>query len=496
MKKKLSFSAIAIAVLALSNIAFAEETTAQPVVVDEAEALAMDAKIYAESYGVSYDEALERLTVMLYGENTVETAASSEGSDLAGRYYDNGADFGLVVKTKSPQSNKTISFTPKLKENYGRLNSQAKRERNEARKKLREQFSLSDAQISKAENALSTPKQLKVKYQKSEVTLSDLNTAIEVLSKNGSSVEGYNLAFIDERESSINVILDREVSPSAQAKLRKLVKVPVTFEVIPGGMQPVANMRGGSKLYANSNPTNTSSRYCMSSFGAKHNTAKTSSGGAITGLVTAAHCTQISHIIGDDGKVYPLTTGATLDDRGSTNRADLRFVYNANNNPIGVGQFYFNGTSEVRNVTGTRTRLSTAVGGGTPDKVMGTTPGSFVCHLGQTSYGSANSIQSCGEVISVTAAQSSAGQAPSQSNGYFVMIRNTQSGAGTVRTSGVGTLRCYQGDSGGPVFAGTVAFGVVSACGWTTTVNTDPNRYLMYTSTDYFNNLGVSILVP
>lgn len=491
MKNKLSLLAIAIAALGLSNIALAEETPAQPIVVDEAEALAMDAKIYAESYGVSYDEALERLTVMLYGENNVEAAASSEGSDLAGRYYDNGADFGLVVKTKSPQSNKTISFTPKLKENYGRLNSQAKRERNEARKKLREQFSLSDAQISKAENTLSTPKQLKVKYQKSEVTLSDLNTAIEVLSKNGSSVEGYNLAFIDERESSINIILDREVPPSAQAKLRNLVKVPVTFEVIAGGMQPVANMRGGSKLYDSSNPTSITPRHCMSSFGARHNTLKTSTGGAVTGLVSAAHCESIYRIIGDDGKVYPLTTGAKLDDRGSTNRADLRFVYNANNNPVGVGQFYFNGTSEVRNVTGTRTRLSTNVGGGTPETVIGTTTGSFVCHLGQTSYGSATSIQSCGEVISNTATQ-----APSQSGGYFVMIRNTQSGAGTVRTSGIGTLRCFQGDSGGPVFAGTVAFGVVSACAWAGPINKDPTRYLMYTSTDYFNNLGVSILVP
>ncbi len=76
------------------------------------------------------------------------------------------------------------------------------------------------------------------------------------------------------------------------------------------------------------------------------------------------------------------------------------------------------------------------------------------------------------------------------------MVRNTQSGAGTVQSTGTGTLRCFQGDSGGPVFAGTIAFGVLSSCGWAVALNTDPARYMLYTSTDFFATLGVDIIVP
>lgn len=477
-------------------VAAQEIVTGEPQVVDEAEALAMDAKIYAESYGVPFDEALNRMTTMIYGGQGVASATNAEGSDLGGKYFDNGADFGLVVRSKAPKSERSVSFTPQTKENYGRLNAAAKRERNEARKAFRQKLALNDAQISKAEDALSKSHQLKVKFQKADVTVEEMNKAVQALRQEGGTIEGFNVAFANERDGVVNVILDREVPESSKAKIRNIAKIPVIFEVLAGGMQPVANIRGGSKLYTSSTSTGSSARYCMSAFGARHNTAKTSSGAAITGLVTAAHCTSVSNIIADDGTNYSVTLGAQMDDRGGTNKADLRFIYNANNNPVGVGQFYFDGTTSVRNVTGTRTRSGTNIGGGTPDTVSGTTTGSFVCHLGQTGSGSSNSIQSCGEVISINASQSSTGTGATQSGGYFVMLRNTQSGAGTVRSSGTGTLRCYQGDSGGPFFAGTVAFGVLSSCGWSGAVNSDTARYAMYKSTDYFTDLGVTIIVP
>lgn len=115
--------------LMLVNIAFAQQPNAETenLVIDEAEALAMDAKIYAENYGVGFDEALSRLTIMLYGQSDVDATAQSEGSDLAGKYFDNGSDFGLVIKTKNPKKDQTVTFSPKTKENYGRLNSAAKK---------------------------------------------------------------------------------------------------------------------------------------------------------------------------------------------------------------------------------------------------------------------------------------------------------------------------------------------------------------------------------
>lgn len=75
-------------------------------------------------------------------------------------------------------------------------------------------------------------------------------------------------------------------------------------------------------------------------------------------------------------------------------------------------------------------------------------------------------------------------------------MRNTQSGAGTATTVGNGTLRCFSGDSGGPLFAGTIAFGVLSGCSWVDGDINKPVTYATYTSVDYFNKLGVSIIVP
>ncbi|HZG44559.1 MAG TPA: hypothetical protein VEY93_16525 [Longimicrobium sp.] len=216
----------------------------------------------------------------------------------------------------------------------------------------------------------------------------------------------------------------------------------------------------------------------------------------MTGMMTAAHCTSATNVIADDGRNYTLTHGPADDTRGTYNETDIMFVHGSNGNPVGLGTFYYDGTTNLRSVAGTQSRGGTAVGSGTWNQVTGTAVGSYICHLGQTSVGSTTSMQSCGEVISVNAAQNSSGTSVSQTGGYFVMVRNTQSGAGTVRTSGTGTLRCYRGDSGGPWFAGTIAYGVMSACAWADYVDSSQAAYSIYTSTDYFHWTGASIIVP
>jgi hypothetical protein len=85
--------------------------------------------------------------------------------------------------------------------------------------------------------------------------------------------------------------------------------------------------------------------------------------------------------------------------------------------------------------------------------------GLFLCHLGQQTLNSSAVVQSCGEVATTTALRSSTGSA-TFTGGSFVVVRNTQSGAGTFAITGSGTLLCFQGDSGGPWFAGTAALGV------------------------------------
>lgn len=217
-------------------------------------------------------------------------------------------------------------------------------------------------------------------------------------------------------------------------------------------------------------------------------------------MVTAAHCPATTNVIADDGRNKPLTTpaGHESDTRGGANQTDLRFVYAAGGDPVGLGTFYFDGTTTVRSVSGTQSRGGTVAAGGTWNSVNGTAVGSYICHLGQTAPGSTASMQSCGEVISTTASQAWDSSVLYYSGGSFVMVRNTSSGKGTVLGStGSGTLRCYRGDSGGPWFAGTVAYGVLSACAWENGI-TDSNRAIlaMYTSTDFLGMAGVSIIVP
>ena len=118
-KIKMARFALAAAPCALTAL-FANGQEAQaPFVIDEAEALAIDARLYASEYGVSYYEALQRLTIMIYGSEVALAEAAEDGSDLAGLFYDNSsAEFGLSVATKKQASaEKTKSFTPKTNTN-------------------------------------------------------------------------------------------------------------------------------------------------------------------------------------------------------------------------------------------------------------------------------------------------------------------------------------------------------------------------------------------
>lgn len=499
---------------ALAPVALGAQTAAAPsdapapaeaapgAVLDEAEALAVDAKLYAAEYGVTFDEAVQRLTTMIYGTGAVSEAASAEGTDLAGRYFDNNsAEFGLVVATKKAQrAPKTVSFTPRTKENYGRLTAESRKARNEQRKEARRIAKLSEAEVAKAEDVLGKPASLKVRYNVGKAhNLLELTQSVDTLVAKKGSIPGFQLAFVDEIESNVKVMTTARLTDAQQREVRQLVKVPVEFEFLATPIRQVANMRGGSKLYNSSAATSSSRRECMTAFGVRHNTITTSTGAAMTGMVTAAHCNTATNVIADDGRNYTITHGQVDDTRGLNNigETDISFVHGANNNPAGLGTFYYDGTTNLRAVSGTQSRGGTAVGSGTWNQVTGTAVGSYICHVGQTSPGSTTNMQSCGEVISVNADQSEDGTVVNQTGGYFVMVRNTSSGKGTVLGStGSGTLRCHYGDSGGPWFAGTVAYGVMSACHWSDADNGNRAAFSLYTSLDYLNWIGSTIIVP
>jgi hypothetical protein len=147
--------------------------------------------------------------------------------------------------------------------------------------------------------------------------------------------------------------------------------------------------------------------------------------------------------LNDGGTNYAMTQGAPLDLQPA---GDLMFL---SGTPTAVAEFYYDGTGLVRSVTGTRSRANTKA----------------------TRLGGAFT----GEL--------------------FVLVRNTQSGASTLSTIGTGTLLCFKGESGGPWFAGTIAFGVHSSCTRKNGIQNGPVVWSIYTSVDAFPSIGVTILV-
>lgn len=463
-------------------------SSSEPVVIDEAEALAIDAKIYAETFGVPFDEAARRMAIMTAVEGEIAPIESAEGADFAGSYFDNRAqEFSLKVKTKKTQRRAQRISIRRDARKATRI-----AERRTARKAQRQadrrgRPNVTEAQVEIAEAVLTTEQVLPVEFSTGAgFSLAQLeanaNSSLEQLKE----ISGFQLFYIDVRSNEVVILVDDKSKAPAEGAARAALNVPFRVELRPGGFQTVA-FRGGQVPQTASYP-----RYCMTAFGVRHNTARNSSNGPLTGVVTANHCDGAGEAINlrdpADGRVYPMVRGSFLDDRSGTNRGDIRFLYNSARE--GSSAFHFDGSNSVRQVTGTRSRSAT-------NSRSGALNGSFICHLGQSSPGSATYVQSCGEVVSTVAAQNidSMGRLSfARTGGYFVMVQNTQSGAGTNRTSGAGTLRCYRGDSGGPWFANTIAFGVMSACSWSDVVDGTVAESL-YTSTDFFSDLGVTILV-
>ncbi|WP_228704164.1 S1 family peptidase [Acinetobacter gyllenbergii] len=274
---------------------------------------------------------------------------------------------------------------------------------------------------------------------------------------------------VDDEQNAKALIYVKSLKQIDQLALEKLLNMQVELSEIPTGIQPTKT-RGGSWLVNNSG-----SNHCMTGF-----TAKRNSTGEL-GVITAGHCINSSTPLNykdKDGTQYAISpvTGMYRNDTAM----DLAFMKAGSTTAQqAVPEFYADTTSPARALTGKRNRTSTVV-------KSGTVKGSYVCHLGQTSPTNSALIQSCGEVISITGANHNGGNT-------YIVVSNTQSGAGTNHTSGLGTLRCVRGDSGGPWFALNTAFGIQSSCSWKDSGETITNT-VVYTSVDYLNDLGAQLV--
>jgi hypothetical protein len=220
-----------------------------------------------------------------------------------------------------------------------------------------------------------------------------------------------------------------------EAELTALVGHPVRVETVA---QPtrLTNIRGGTKLFNPANPAD----YCTGAFVAKNGTTPV--------LTTAGHCTNALKFLGNDNVTeYTLSyvTGSSVFD--SNQDVQLHTSGTAM-----LPEFWAD-TNVRRVLTGRRYRTSTYAN-------------DEVCHRGmRTGY-------SCGLVTITNHAPTFSGACGGQTcEAVWVNVAGAN-------------LRCYPGDSGGPVFASQTAFGIQSSANYSSP-DTGGCGYLTYMSTDF-----------
>ncbi len=260
-------------------------------------------------------------------------------------------------------------------------------------------------------------------------------------------VPGLDGVGTDERTGEIvlNVFAegsDRKALATLNPDVEQLLGHParIDFEDYPA---MDADVRGGAKI------TSSSGSYCTSGFVVK-NTSGT------TGVLTAAHCEGMNTYYNPSGTTHPLDIAV-----GEVKDSDQDVEVHTSS-AVERAEFYADSTAAARTLTGRRLRSSTAVG-------------DQVCHRGETTG------YSCGTVELTNYAPTYAGACGTQTCAPV-----------WVKVQGGPTTACYQGDSGGPVFASQTAFGLLKGTA-ASGAGAGQCSYFIYMSTDYISS-GWSLL--
>nr|WP_174506103.1 hypothetical protein [Acinetobacter sp. Marseille-Q1620] len=460
-------SVIVLSTASSISLAATDNSIAPKPLMNVAETLAFDAKHYAASYGVSLDEAMRRLLIMHGTNEQIAQINENFKNQISGIYFDNGADFGLKVKvTGNNNSLKSFKLERKSDVKISKLKNINLQERSSVRKLA----NLTETEIESAyrviEKGVSAPiTMIQGATNTRQQRINNINQLYSIAKRTFPTIE----MIVDDEQTGNASVYVKSLKQVDKNALEKLLNVKIQLSETPTGIQQTKT-RGGSWLV-----NNDGANHCMTGF-----TAKRISTGEL-GVITAGHC--INSLIplnykDKDGTQYAISPISGMYRNDAT--MDLAFMKAGTSTAQqAVPQFYADTTSPARSLTGKRNRTSTVA-------KSGTVKGSYVCHLGQTSPTNSTLIQSCGEVTSITGANAKGGNTS-------VVVTNTQSGAGTNHTSGLGTLRCVRGDSGGPWFALNVAFGIQSACLWKDSAETITD-IVVYTSVDYLSDLGAQLV--
>jgi hypothetical protein len=439
------------------------EQAAPDAVLTEAEALAIDAKHYAASYGVPFEEALERLLIMHDSGEQIAAITGKHRDRLSGVFFNNRGDFSLVVRVTGDQAPPVERISRRAKPvqaGSGRALPSAAAQR----------AGVTAGDLGTTRNVLGREVSREVRYRASAKATKAQRLARQNAVRSALLADANIESLADNEETGNAIVYVKQDNAAVRAKIAEAFGTEFELVVVPTGIV-ASHSRGGSTLRNRA----TNALHCMTAFAVKKDFATT------YGALTAGHCLDpaygtvpLKYADKADGMVYDVTSEPNwINDT----RADIGWV--SADHHI-TNQFYADSGSTPRTLTARASRLYDT-------RVKSTTvKGSYICHLGQTSQTDQTLIQSCGEVTSVTGGSFAGGNT-------FVIVSNTQSGAGTVRTSGLGTLRCVGGDSGGPWFAVTTAYGVQSGCAWADTAKTITD-IVVYTSLDYAANLNVTLV--
>ena len=418
-------------------------------VLTDEEALAIDGQSYAQRYGVSAEEGMRRMLLMATSQEDVAEIGRSEGDRLAGVYFDHGNEFQLVVRLTGNEARGSGRI---VKRGRPTGSPGALRASESARA-----LGLSDAMIQRARDVIARDNAIDVRFTgNAKAGRRDTHGLIasnyDLLKAELPSLQG--VGYDEARGVVVLQVLAedawRAVPPSVAAKFA----VPLEIEVLPAPLE-LAAARGGTRIVWGG----TSDLNCTVAF-----IGQGPSGSV--GLLTAGHCNDPSWNYGYD--YLDGTTRHSLLVSAISYHFDNREDWMLLLKPSGLttlAEFFGNRNEAARKLTGRRTMSSTDAR--VTDNVA---QGSVVCFYGMRmgpTYG-----QSCGEVT-YKGYQFGGGA------GYNVQIE--------------GNMTCNQGDSGAPVFAWNIAFGIVNRCSPLAT-SQGQTTVMTYTSIDAVYASGFSLV--
>jgi hypothetical protein len=419
------------------------------------ESIALEAASYAAEYGVPEEEAVRRLALMHDAEDSLNSVEQSVGDALGGIYFDNGADFALVVNTVGERANVPASFRSKGRPFPKRALSPGAVARG-----------LTAARVERVRQIAAQPQSGKIRREAKAAMSRDKVQEIRQRNaqKNG-DIEGYNGSSYDERSGEVVI---RVFSKADRAKALESAQalypgVPLRLQ-IDDTMPTLDHTRGGAHL----------TQGCTTGFVARDRTSNH------VGVITAGHCNfSVARYDAPDGSNYDMVRRQW----DMTPALDLAFFWD-DHEP--TSEFYPTSSATPRSLVGWTSVSDTEQRG-----YLRT--GSYLCH-----YGVYSATQSCGEVTDKAFAP-----AVYNSQGTFIGCGKPGAtvvacGPNFVRVDKVAkegqvALQCIGGDSGGPWFAYGNAYGINKGGYRSTAGDKMTCQYAFYTPIIRINDINLTL---